>query len=515
MHSTKTEHRAASKIALGAVRTAVLFLVAIAAIGQEVSVRTSTRGTYPRVPGAVTKAPAGVGADAPFDVNAFFKAVPREKNAAPLYLDALFEFAADVEVCFPAGPERDRRTQAARDRAKQYADLVQTVGADSKLELDASAVDALIKLHDVGYRKLAGAQRLNQCVFETGFDIATLLPHAQVAREVCRISILKVQRAVQRGDIAAAIYEIELVLRLAKDLRPRGIVITQLVADACSQYICSVAVPTVLASPRLRAEQCERLMKVLETHDAKSVDGYAEGLRAAYLVARSTLESVVHDQSKLATSFGLKRGESVVRAVITGGAMSHAPGDDPKSGQPGGDWDQIVARATPAEVSRHTKEMTQFYRNLLDMSTLPFSRRIEKVTGLTAASGTDPLSLVVRGLEQPEGIEAVARAAARTLASLRAMECLVALKRWQISHRGLPKDLASVVKGVGLKTVPLDPYDGQPMKLTVIDGQPVVYSIGRDGIDQGGRVDCDRDIKPSGDLIYRLPALEERHQLRP
>lgn len=113
MHSTKTEHRAASKIALGAVRTAVLFLVAIAAIGQEVSVRTSTRGTYPRVPGAVTKAPAGVGADAPFDVNAFFKAVPREKNAAPLYLDALFEFAADVEVCFPAGPERDRRTQAA------------------------------------------------------------------------------------------------------------------------------------------------------------------------------------------------------------------------------------------------------------------------------------------------------------------------------------------------------------------------------------------------------------------
>ncbi len=515
MRSTKTGHRAGRTIAIAAGGVGLFILVAIDVRGQEDSPRNSTRGTYPRLPGAVNKAPAEVGADAPFDVDAFFKAVPREKNAAPLYLDALFEFAADVEVCFPAGPERDRRRQAAHDRAKQYSDLVQTAGADSKLELDASAVDALIKLHDAGYKKLAAAQRLNQCVFETGFDIAALLPHAQVARQVARISMLKVQRAVQRGDIAAAIHEIELVLRLARDLRPRGVTITQLVADACSQFICLTAVPTVLASPRLRAEQCERLMKVLETHDTKSLDGYDEGMRAAYIGARATLEMIVQDPSKFATTLGLKKGQSVARTALDRTAMPHAPGNDPSSGQAEGGWDAIIARATPAEVSRHAKELTRFYRNLLEMSTLPYARRIERISGLKAASGTDPLSRVVRGLEEPDGIEAVARATARTLASLRAMECLVALRRWQISHRGLPKDLASVVKAVGLKIVPLDPYDGQPMKLTVIDGQPVVYSIGRDGIDQGGRVDCDRDIKPTGDLIYRLPAAEERHPLRP
>ena len=517
MRSTKIVYRLGQFIALGARGIAVLVLVAICARGQETSQRTSGRGTYPRLPGAETKAPAWLGADAPFDVAAFFKAVPRDKNAAPLYLDALFEFGTDVEMCFPEGPDRIRRINAARARGKQYMDLVRTVDADPNLELDAAAVDALVKLYDAGYRKLAEAQRLNQCVFETGFDPTAMLPHAQVARQVARVSNLKVQRALERGDLVAAIHEIELVLRLTRDLRPRGVTITQLVADACTQITCSSMVPAVLASPRLRAEHCERLLKVLETHDAKYADGYTEGLRAEYISARSTLESLVHEQPKLAAALGLKKGESVVRTILKQSAPGGVPGSDANSDsdQPGVDWDAVVAGTKPAELSRQAKEIARYYRNLLELSNVPKAHSIQKIVDSKTPSAADPLSRVIRGFQQPERMEAVARAAARTTASLRAMECLVALRRWQISHRGLPKDLASVVKGVGLKTVPLDPYDGLPMKLTVIDGQPVVYSIGRDGIDQGGRIDCDRDIKPSGDLVYRLPVVEERHKLRP
>jgi hypothetical protein len=42
------------------------------------------------------------------------------------------------------------------------------------------------------------------------------------------------------------------------------------------------------------------------------------------------------------------------------------------------------------------------------------------------------------------------------------------------------------------------------MRLTWINGQPVVYSVGRDGKDDGGQIDSDRDQRPAGDLIYRL-----------
>jgi hypothetical protein len=515
MYSTKMGHRSFYTMTIAAGGMGLLLLVALEARCQEASERIAAGASYPRMPGAVTKAPAWLGADAPFDVKEFFKVVPREKNAALLYLDALFEFSGELEVCFPEGPDRSRRGEAARDRAKRHYDLTQSVAADPKLELDPAQVDAVIKLYDAGYRKLAEAQRFDRCVFETGFDIATMLPHAQASRQVVRVSALKVQRDLQRGDPAAAIREIEMVLRLVRDLRPRGAEITQLVADADSQVIFSVAVPAILAAPRLRAEQCERLVKVLETHEAKSLDGYAEGLRAEYIVARSTLEAVVYHQSDLAMSLRLKSGESVVRTILRYGAYTSTAAAAATSGLPDGNWDGIVARATPAEVSRQAKEIARFYRTLLDLSTLPYAPRIKKTSAFKPPMGTDLLARVAGISRQPERLEAVARSFARTTASLRAMECLLALRRWQMSHRGLPKDLSSVARGAALKTVPLDPYDGKPMKLAVVDGQPIVYSVGRDGTDNGGLVDAGRDQKPTGDLIYRPSPIEEKPRLRP
>ena len=90
---------------------------------------------------------------------------------------------------------------------------------------------------------------------------------------------------------------------------------------------------------------------------------------------------------------------------------------------------------------------------------------------------------------QPERGEAVARANSRVTASLHAAECLLALRRWQFSHQGTPEDLTSVIKGSGLKTVPIDPYDGKPLKMAMVDDHPVIYSVGRDGKDDGGLTD--------------------------
>jgi hypothetical protein len=512
MRSMKTASRYWRKSSSGAVATAIVLLTAIVATGQDAARRGNARGGYPHLPGAVTKAPAWVRADAPFDVARLFEPMPRDKNAAPLYLDALFEFSSEVESCFPEGPDRNRRSQSARDRSKRYGDLTQPANAGQNVELDAAAVDELIKLYDAGYRKLADAQRLDHCVFETGIAFSALLPHAQVARQVFRVSSLKVQRAVQRGELATAIREIEMVLRLARDLRPRGVIISQLVADAVSQAIYSSTLPIVLSSPRLRAEHCERLIKVLTTHEAKSLDGFAEGLRAQYVNTRSTLEDLVHHPRDLANAMGLKPGESLFSAIQKLTGPSNSPGGDAKSGN---DWDALIARTSPAELSRHVKEITRYYRALLDLNGLPYAERFERIRSVKVPAGTDQLTRLVTLLLQPESNEAVAAAAARTTASLRAMECLLALRRWQMSHRGSPKDLSSVAKAAALKTVPVDPYDGKPMKLVMIDGQPVVYSVGRDGKDDGGLVDSNRDQKPKGDLIYRLPPIEEKHPLTP
>jgi hypothetical protein len=515
MNSTKMGHRSGRTTAIAAGGMGLLLLVALEARGQEASDRIAARASYPRLPGAVTKAPAWLGADAPFDVKEFFKVVPREKNAAPLYLDALFEFSGELEVCFPEGPDRSRRGQAARDRAKRHFDLTNPVAADPKLELDPAQVDAVIKLYDTGFRKLADAQRRPQCVFETGFGIAAMLPHAQSSRQVARISSLKAQRAVQRGDLAAAIREIDVVLRLVRDLRPRGSMISQLVADAVSQVVLTNMIPAVMASPRLREEHIERLIKLLTAHDVASLDGPIEGWRAEYLNSRVMLDDIVHHQSDLATAIRAKPGGSVVRFMLGMGAPGDAAGSAAPAPSSGDDWDALVARTTSAEISRHAKEMRRYYGTLLGLAGLPYAARLARIAEFKApAVGSDPLSRVVALTMQPP-VEPPTRSAARALASLRAIECLLALRRWQKTHSGIAKDLGAVIKGSGLKSAPIDPCDGKPMRLAYVDGEAVIYSVGRDGIDDRGLVDSNRDVKPSGDLIYKLPAIEEKQPLRP
>jgi hypothetical protein len=77
------------------------------------------------------------------------------------------------------------------------------------------------------------------------------------------------------------------------------------------------------------------------------------------------------------------------------------------------------------------------------------------------------------------------------------------IRRWEVTHRGFPRVLATATEEAGLKAIPIDPYDGKPMRMAVLDGRPVVYSVGMDGHDDGALIDSRYDRAP-GDLIFRL-----------
>ncbi len=99
----------------------------------------SPGAVLPSLPGAVTHPPDWIGNTAPFDVPAFFAAPPPEENAAPLYLDALFEFGSEVAICFPEGPERQRRAQAAQERMKKLNEINTALRKDER-EVSAEAM---------------------------------------------------------------------------------------------------------------------------------------------------------------------------------------------------------------------------------------------------------------------------------------------------------------------------------------------------------------------------------------
>jgi hypothetical protein len=515
MSQRPIRRRITKSLASGAGGAVLLLLGAIAVFGQGGG-GTEVGGPYPRLPGAAARPPDGVatGTGAPFDVARYFAAPPRASNAAPLYLDALFEFGGEMDSCFPEGPERERRRQAAEDRYKRYMEVQDALTKNAKSVPDSS-IDEVVKSYETGFRKLAAAQRRERCVFETGIGITSLLPHVQVARQVARVASLRVRRAVERRDFDGAIRDVEMVLRLVRDLQPRGPFITQLVAAAMTQFVCVDTIPRILVARGLREEHCNRLLKVLAEHDAKATDGYVEGLRAEYLSARVTLQDLVRHQPELAKQlqkFGVKPGTSVVKALLET-PQGLGPSAGPARPLPD-DVDARVARTSPAELARVVRDLDGNHRMLIGLDGIPYAARLARIEALKPAAADDPLSRIAMAIqvEPAAGLTMVVRSISRATATLHATECLVALRRWQLTHRSWPRDLASAVKGTALKGVPADPYDGKPMRMVVLDKQPIVYSVGRDGRDDGGQKDSNLDIKPDGDLTYRLPTPEGQRQ---
>ncbi len=76
---------------------------------------------------------------------------------------------------------------------------------------------------------------------------------------------------------------------------------------------------------------------------------------------------------------------------------------------------------------------------------------------------------------------------AHRYAILRCTESACAIERWRLAHGGsLPPSLGTLVPEY-LAAVPEDPMDGKPLKFRPLAQGYVVYSIGEDGTDDGGK----------------------------
>ena len=65
-----------------------------------------------------------------------------------------------------------------------------------------------------------------------------------------------------------------------------------------------------------------------------------------------------------------------------------------------------------------------------------------------------------------------------------------------------------MVKAAGMSQVPTDPFSDRPMLMTVIEGKPVIYSVGPDGKDDRALVEWNYDTREqTGDLLFRLPSV--------
>jgi hypothetical protein len=74
------------------------------------------------------------------------------------------------------------------------------------------------------------------------------------------------------------------------------------------------------------------------------------------------------------------------------------------------------------------------------------------------------------------------------LAELRCAVAMLAVERYRLAHGNWPKSLNDLVPRF-LREVPADPFDGKPLRFRRLPDGVVIYTVGFDGTDDGGKLD--------------------------
>jgi hypothetical protein len=102
----------------------------------------------------------------------------------------------------------------------------------------------------------------------------------------------------------------------------------------------------------------------------------------------------------------------------------------------------------------------------------------------------------------------------RKLAQLRCAITALALERYRKAQHHWPESLEALTPAY-LAAVPVDPYDGRPLRYLRLSDGVEVYSIGPDSVDNGGKIDRKNPQAEGSDLGFRLWDVARRRQPAP
>ncbi|MBI3823305.1 MAG: hypothetical protein HY289_11600 [Planctomycetes bacterium] len=167
--------------------------------------------------------------------------------------------------------------------------------------------------------------------------------------------------------------------------------------------------------------------------------------------------------------------------------------------------------AFPSSLVHYHPEQLQHMTRLVEIAKLPLHEQRKKVPDWeqARASSANPLLMKIPGLGKFISKEC------RSQATLRTALAAIACERYRLKHPGQqwPESLDVLVTAKLLDTVPLDPIDGQPLRYRRNKDFVVIYSIGNDETDNGGRIDHKRPPDTPGfDVGFRLWSEHARRQ---
>jgi hypothetical protein len=311
----------------------------------------------------------------------------------------------------------------------------------------------------------------NRITIVEPYTIDTRFDAVQKMRDAASLLSMHALVAVSKGDTPTAVEDCRLIAHVFRCIGDEPGIIPQLVRMA----LASVAVNTTE-----RVLGCgEAKIGLAELQDALaeeiSVPRYENGLRADRALFYRLLENL--DSGALSINALESNGRSNKSEFSIG--LVH--------------FRQFI----PDQQA----DFLQFFSDVLAASKRGYADRREACEELERKirSMTDRRHALLRMLPAIQKVEA---ADTRIVAQLGCAVAGIACERFRQKTGSWPKSLADIPKGI-LPEIPTDPFTGKSVLFKRTETGEVVYSVGSDGVDDGGEI-LDPKMPPGTDVGFRL-----------
>jgi hypothetical protein len=335
------------------------------------------------------------------------------------------------------------------------------------------AHDVLFALqkYDAVLSELRAASRRPYAVFPVHYQDGTdaLLIHLSVLKNVGQVVQLHALASLEAGRSEDALADVELGVSVANSLRSEPLLISQLVRLAIVQLQIQ-AIWEGLAKHRWTEAQGQKLQTMLASLDV--LDAYGMSLRG---------ERACYDQYVMTLD---KQTPKAIRLVGKGWIYQNMLV-----------LDRLYRDAgLPAvDAPRH-----RVYPEKCD------TNAIRSIVGTRT-----PYNFLAQMLFPSIGRASVRFARSQTAVDLATVAC--ALERCRLAQGQIPETLGALVPRF-IDKVPADVFDGQSLRYhPKSDGSFVLYSIGENKVDDGGKLAWTKEKKPKidytqGDWVWRCAA---------
>jgi hypothetical protein len=361
----------------------------------------------------------------------------------------------------------------------RYADLPpqeQLGGEDFTLldqELDRQGTALLVA------RRLSDMPRGRHQIEYKRFVLDTLLGDQQESRRVVSLLVYDAMRHGQRQDLKAALRSCRAALNAARSLGDEPFAISQLIRTAGVILACQ-SIERTLAQGEPAPEDLAAMQLLL-----RDEDGFADQL----VVARGERASIHEAFSALES--GLV-------------PLSHV------EGKPGG-WDDralgwlhrgklLEAHPTMLALSNRWLAISQLQPPEQLAAEKDFDKEVRE------RKQSEPLAVLLLS-----ALQKMAEASRRKHAYLRCADAALACERYRHEHKEWPASLDSLCPHF-LPAVPLDPFDGKPLRFKRLADGVLIYSVSSDGTDNGGNFDRQNPTRAGGDVGLQLWDVTKRRQ---